>query len=388
MLSNIPRMNVISFLFHMQFFAAVTVPFFTEWGGLTFQETLLLQSWFVLCWAAFEVPTGAFADRFGRKKSIILGCFTVAAGAFIYGSIPDIRAFVLAEALWALGNAFISGADEAIIYDTLKTFRMQARSKKVFARYSMTLPLAFVIASPLGSIIASKYGLNYPMLFSGIPMIFAGLLALTLKEPAHGRRAQHKKSYISLIIDCASYIRKHPKLRPLVIDSVIGGVLLYYILWFYQVMLKNAGASIDSYGWVSAGMNIFSMVLLARLLQIEKILGKKNLIRATIIIPGIAFVWGAYTKNLALTLVLVFAIMGARALRGPLFSSYFNIHIESGRRATMLSAISMMGRISAALTNVAVGALMDWSVGGTMVAIGLAAVALAIFSGVSESHLE
>ena len=98
--------------------------------------------------------------------------------------------------------------------------------------------------------------------------------------------------------------------------------------------------------------------------------------------------WGAYTKNLALTLALIFVIMGMRAIRGPLFSSYFNIHIASGQRATMLSAISMIGRISAAILNVAVGALMDWSVSGTMVAIGLAAVALAVFSGVSEKDMK
>lgn len=387
MLANIRKMNAISFLFNFQFLAAVTIPFFTIWGGLNFRQTLFLQSWFLFWFFAFEVPTGAFADRFGRRKSIILGCFSTAIAAFIYGSIPNIYVFMFGEFLWALGGAFVSGADEAIIYDTLKTFRMRSRAKNIFAKYSMALPLAFIIASPLGSIIAVKFGLNYPMLFTGIPMLFAGVVAMTLKEPSRRIEAK-KRHYFAIIRQSVSYIRSHPKLRPLVIDSILGGTLLYYILWLYQVMLKNSGAGVGIYGWVASGMNIFSIILLTQILPLEKIFGKKNLIRATVFIPGLAFVAGAYITNLAVTIALIFAIMGFRQLRRPLFSSYFNIHLPSAKRATMLSAISMMGRILAAVLNLLVGAMMDWSVQGTMAAIGISAILLGIFSGVREGDLK
>ncbi len=367
----------------MHFLAAVTIPFFTIWGGLTFRETLLLQSLFIFAWAVFEVPTGAFADRFGRKKSIMLGCFSIALAAFIYGSIPNIYLFMLGEVLWALGLSFISGADEAIIYDTLKTLRRISDSKGVFARYSMSLSVAFIIASPIGSIIAAKFGLNYPMLFTAIPAAFAGFIALTLKEPKR-RVERAKKHYFAIMAESISYIRKHPKLRPLVVDSILGGTLLYYILWLYQVMLANSGAKIEQYGLVSAGMNIFSMIVLYRLAGLEKILGKENMIRATVFVPGIAFIAAAFTRNLAYTIALIFVIMAAWTARRPLFSSYFNAHIPSKSRATMLSSISMMGRILAAVLNVVVGAMMDWSVQGTMIAIGVAALGVAVFGGVRE----
>lgn len=386
MLANINKMNIIQFLFHLQFFAAVTVPFFTDWGGLDFKQVMLLQTWFLFWIFAFEVPTGAFADRFGRKKSIMLGCITVGFGAFVYGSIPNIYVFMLGEFLWALGTAFISGADEAIIYDTLKTFRMQPRSKKVFARYSMILSLAFIIASPIGSFIAAKFGLNYPMFFAGIPMALAGIVAMTLKEPK--RKIDKKKHYFTLIKESIAYIRKHPNLRPLVINSVLGGAMLYYILWLYQVMLKNAGANVSIYGWVSSGMNIFLILLLSQVARLESTLGRKNLIAATLVIPGIAFIAGAFTTNFFISVALIFLIFSSWGFRTPLFSSYFNVHIPSSNRATMLSAISMLGRILAAALNIAVGAMMDWSVQGTMVAIGAILVILGVLSGVRDSDLK
>lgn len=383
MLANIKKMNLIQLLINTHFFAAVTIPFFTVWGGLTFRETLLLQSLFIFSWAVFEVPTGAFADKFGRKKSISIGCFLVALAAFIYGSIPNIYIFMLGEVLWALGLSFISGADEAIIYDTLKTLRRQNDSKSVFARYSMVLSFAFIIAAPIGSIIAANFGLNYPMVFTGIPAAFAGFVAMTLKEPKR-EMARTKKHYFRIIAESISYIRKHPKLRPLVIDSILGGTMLYYILWLYQVMLASSGAAIAQYGWIASGMNIFVILLLWRITRLEKFFGKKNLIRVTVFIPGIAFIAGAFTTNLALTIALVFLIMGFRGLRTPLFSSYFNVHIPSERRATMLSAISMIGRFLAAALNIAVGAMMDWSVEGTMVAIGVSLVLLGVFGAVKD----
>ncbi|MBU4246123.1 MAG: MFS transporter [Nanoarchaeota archaeon] len=386
MLANIKKMNLIQFFINMHFLAAVTIPFFTVWGGLTFSETMLLQSLFIFAWAVFEVPTGAFADKFGRKKSIIIGCFSIALAAFIYGSVPNIYVFMLGEVLWALGLSFISGADEAIIYDTLKTLRRTNDSKSVFARYSMALSLAFIIASPIGSIIAVKFGMNYPMIFTGIPAVFAGFVAMTLKEPKR-KILRAKKHYFRIIAESISYIQNHPKLRPLVIDSILGGTMLYYILWLYQVMLANSGAEIFQYGWISAGMNIFAILLLSQIARLDAFFGKRNLIRATVLIPGIAFIAGAFTQNFAITIILIFAIMGFRGLRTPLFSSYFNIHIPSGKRATMLSAISMLGRFLAAALNLAVGIMMDWSVQGTMVSIGAVLLILGIFSGVRETDL-
>jgi hypothetical protein len=52
--SNIWKMYAISLLFYMHFIAAVLVPFFTEWGGISFSQGLILNFWYMFCVFIFE----------------------------------------------------------------------------------------------------------------------------------------------------------------------------------------------------------------------------------------------------------------------------------------------------------------------------------------------
>lgn len=81
-----------------------------------------------------EIPTGVIADRFGRKTSIILGSIVLSIAALIYGSIPNFYNFLLGEFLFAIGVALISGADKAILYDSLKENNQEHLSVKIFSK--------------------------------------------------------------------------------------------------------------------------------------------------------------------------------------------------------------------------------------------------------------
>jgi DHA3 family tetracycline resistance protein-like MFS transporter len=65
----------------------------------------------------FEVPTGVFADTFGRRRSVITGCVLMGAGFALDGAIPKFVAVLAAQAVWGVGYRFISGALEAWIAD-------------------------------------------------------------------------------------------------------------------------------------------------------------------------------------------------------------------------------------------------------------------------------
>jgi MFS family permease len=189
MKDNIGRMYLFQFFFGLYFLGGVIVPFFTDWSGLSFREITLLQAWFVFWMFALEVPTGAVADYFGRKASIIVGCIAFIFGIIIYGITPNFGFFMAGEFLWALSRALVSGADGAIVYDTLLEGNRADDSKKVFGRFRSFFLVGMAVGSPIGSIIAHYIGLREVMLFMILPACCALLVALTFREP----KRSHKK---------------------------------------------------------------------------------------------------------------------------------------------------------------------------------------------------
>ena len=85
-----------AFFKNFAFFSAVLVPFFTDWGHISIFQVQILQSWFAIWVFILEVPTGAVADKIGRKHSLTLGSSLIALATIVYGSIPSFTIFLLA----------------------------------------------------------------------------------------------------------------------------------------------------------------------------------------------------------------------------------------------------------------------------------------------------
>ena len=171
------RYYIFTFLRDFSLFSAVLVPFYTQWGGISLTQVQILQSWFMFWIFVLEIPTGAIADYLGRKYSLAFGAFIVTIGALVYGSSQSFGLFLLGEFLFATSVALTSGADKALLYDALKEVGKESESKKIFGRAHAITLLGVGLAAPVGSFIASKFGLNAPMLFSSIPYFLAAIVA-------------------------------------------------------------------------------------------------------------------------------------------------------------------------------------------------------------------
>src|SRR4030095_1779323 len=125
--------------------------------------------------------TGGGADRFGRKASIALGCAAGSLGVAVYTSTPRLGVFLVAEVLLALSMALQSGADEALLYESLED-RSPARAQRAFARAESWKLAGIVAAALVGSVLATRLGLGLrgTFAFQALPMGAAVLVALSL----------------------------------------------------------------------------------------------------------------------------------------------------------------------------------------------------------------
>lgn len=384
---NITKAYIFKFLTMFHLIAGVIIPFFTVWGGLKFSQVMILQAFYTITIFLFEVPTGAIADRFGRKTSLVLAGLVTGIAAIIYGSYPNFWVFMLGEALWGLGVALISGADQAIVYDSLKELGEENRSKKILGRWQSLGSFAIMIAAPIGSMIAKYWGLRFTIIFMAIPFFLASILAMTFKETQMGRR-ERTATYLQTIIEGGKYLKQHKILQILTFDLISISALSFFIVLIYQVVLGRLNVAIQWFGFVCAMMTILEVIVLNNFSRLDKLFGgKRNYTFLTALIIGISFITMGITKNVVLALVVISLIAAFGLTRGALFQNYMNKHIESHNRATVLSLVSMLYNLSLAFLNVIWGYMVDWNMTMTLIIIGSMTIGLALFSKVEESYL-
>jgi len=385
--SNIKRMYLFNFLLNMHFVAGVLVPFMTQWGNISFSQIMLLQSFFMISIFALEVPTGAVADYLGRKTSLILSAIVHSLAALVYASYPSFYVFMLGEFLWALGAALLSGADSAMVYDTLKTEGGEIESKSIFGRMQSSMLAAIMISAPMGSMIAATVGLRYSMMMLSLPCFLAAIVGLSLEEPAIFTEKK-EKNYLGTIREGFSYFRHHRVLRILAFDSIFIGNLLFMIIWMYQPMLTELKVSIFFFGFVSAGMTLTEIGILNNFARIENFLGsKRRYILFSAILPGMGMILISINSLVPITVILIFIVGGFGLTRVTLYQSYMNKYIDSHNRATVLSTISMISVLVRSVSYPIYGLLIEWSLRNTFLMIGILALAFALISRVREEHL-
>src|SRR3989344_9619325 len=77
--------------------------------GFSYSRIFILAAVYMLMFILFEIPSGAFADLLGRKKSIALGCLLLTLGAITSGLSNNFWQLFLSFFLWAAGFSCISG---------------------------------------------------------------------------------------------------------------------------------------------------------------------------------------------------------------------------------------------------------------------------------------
>ena len=102
----------------LSIFPAFMVLYFRELGFSFFQLSLLLAAipFFSLI---FEIPTGAIADLYGRKFSVVLGVFLQAVGFLLLFFFTNYYSLILIMAFLGIASTLVSGAEEAWITDLI-----------------------------------------------------------------------------------------------------------------------------------------------------------------------------------------------------------------------------------------------------------------------------
>ncbi len=339
--NNIKKFYTFSFLRELLFIIPVVVLFWQE-NGLSLTRIMILQAIYTLSIALFEVPTGVFADKIGRKQSLSIGAFILLAAAIVYSAGYNFWQFALAEIIWGLGVTFTSGADSAFVYDTLKQTRKKHDFKKIWGHAKSLEYLAAGIAAVLGGFVAT-YSLRLNWVLVAFSMLFLFFVSLSFQEPKHYKKLKPKKYWVHTV-ECFKESLTNRNLLFLLLFSSLLSTMWGVALWFYQPYMNQSGLKITYFGLVWASFSVFSIIGSKYAYKIEEKLKEKLSFWLIIFANVLSLIFMSYWF-VVWGFIFIFMQQFIRGFANPLLQDYTNKHLTSEKRATLLSIQNLSGKL-------------------------------------------
>lgn len=349
------------FISHLVYFApAFWIIFFNE--NFTLTQISILFSVLAISTFIFEIPTGAFADLFGRKSSTLFAYVMLSFLLPLFIFIHNFYWLILLFTLWGLFGTFYSGARDAWTVDNLKYYKRKDLMHNYFLKEHSLIMLGMFLSGILGSFIVAKLTINSIWIFAGLSWLLSFLLLLPVKEHklTKEKKTNFKKLY-SQSKKAINYSLKHKVLSFLILAGFFiifrdsfGGELIW------QPFLKELGFPIYAFGFLfSASMILGSIAPLVSKPLLKKCKSEKNyLIFLTVISMILSF--GVIIINNFYTGV-IFMLLGLFVINLfiPIENSFMQRFIPSKKRATILSFNSMIISLAYAVSYPLAGLIAD-----------------------------
>ncbi len=345
-------------LFFMPIFIIV---YFRDLGFSLFQISIL-TSMMPLFMLLFEIPTGAFADVYGRKKSVLLGAVIQGIAITSIFFLKDYFALLFSFALLGIGTTFNSGAREAWIVDLIKSKKI-VQLHDFFVKTSSLDSFGLVVSGLIGAFLVKNFGLSIIWIVAGLSFFMTLAILSFAEEKYVKKRVQIKKLFSNLFrksVDALNYSRKHHVLKHFLIAMSILTVAnvfngdLGWIKFLQELGLKDY---FFGYLWSLMALGgVFAPLLASKLIKKNK--ERKFLIEMLILSIILTALIIFVSQAIFAALILIAAVFLWRMI-APAERVYFHRFIPTKSRATIGSLESMLMSIMGLIALPIVGLSVD-----------------------------
>ncbi len=353
---NIPLLFAITFFQHF-IFAYVIERLFALERGMTVLYVVYTEMLYALAVAALEIPSGVLADRFGRKPLLLVGALS---GVLEFGIL------IFAEGFWlfglsaltaAVGGACMSGAWNALLFDTMTARGRADAFERTLGRLSVTRNAAALIGGFGGAAIAEQFGLTTPYWISAGCCAAALLLTLFLKEPtATAREHEAGPTPREIVRTAVRFFRTHADMRRMALHAAFVGACYVYMDEFWQIQFMKTGFPLALFGVVMAANVAVQMPGALVSAKLLKRLSHRAVIRLSFGCAALGLLLAAATGGIPGLVGLCLANFAISVME-PARDGALHRSAAPEARATIESAMSLCQRALTFAVGIAFGAL-------------------------------
>jgi hypothetical protein len=370
MKQNIKLLYGFSFCDQFMIVIPLLVPYLGT-KGIGMGQFMELQAVFALVIVCGEVPTGLLSDKWGRRKTLLLGSVLKAASFSLLPLWSGFEGFLFYHLTMGIALSLISGGDVAFLYDSHLTSGGKAsQGTRILGNAQLAKQTGVAVSALLGGAIGSlsyDYLLWLNAVLGWIPVLFVFRLSES-PAPANGQRRQA----VGLKEILSTILVRDGATRLVFLNMVAAGVLGLVMAWTNQRYWQDSGVPLIYFGVLWAGNNLIAGIAGKATALAAARYGQRALLAAAGILPIVAllgmssfFGWGGILLGLLIPV--------SWGLGDVLFLDALNQRIPTAIRATVNSMASLCIRAIFSL----LGPLVGYGIDGWGLSLVLAAAAVA-----------
>lgn len=337
--------------------------------GITQGEIGILQSFLFFSSVALEVPSGLFADRYGRKFSLaisFLGLFISGVGFLLFSSFAP---FAIIFCLFGASIAMSSGSDRALLYDNLLAEHRTEEYPKILSRARAIGAVSLGFSMLLGGVLQSTLSWSSVYIFFAISKLIGAIIVIFIPEiklppislPPNKRSDINNEKPEKIFTLLINFFRskKGAFLIPLFIGYALFELSTIPLFIYGQPFFSMQDLEVPIIAGIYAAVEAISagMFMVAGFICSRFSLGTIAFSTTTIV----TFLLFILSLNIGtITSISTFLlIMSLPAIYETSYETYIHEHVESRIRASCLSVANLVNSVIIGISYTVFGGLLD-----------------------------
>jgi MFS family permease len=314
-----------------------------------------------------QIPFGLWADRFDRKKLILIGLLLFVIGGAVAAQATNIW--------WVIIGRFLQGAGaiSAVVMALLSDLVRDEHRTRAMAVVGMSIGISFAIAFVLGPWVADIFGLSGLFWVTSVMGIAAMLLCVWRVPRARQAQRQLPPHYMIHLREMLAV----PELRRLNIGIFTLHLVMTACFVSLPPLLVAAGLPVSQHGWLYLPVMLIAFIaLIPAVIIAEKKHRMREVYLSAVVLLFVAMIALAFAhKGLVALIISVALFFFAFNLLEALLPSLVSKISPAGGKGTAMGIYSTSQFLGAFLGGVTGGALHQWQHGsGLFLVLAVATV--------------
>lgn len=326
-------------------------------GNMSLPHIYFMEAVVILGLIFLEIPTGALADRIGRKRTMVLGGIFLILESIWFAAMNSPFDVWGANLTWVVGFVLCSGANSALLYDSLKALRREHEFKKFNGRALGAKLLVTAFTSLVAGFLA-EIDLRLPMMLC-VPGMFVSLgIVLKMYEPPITKKVK-ERGFVDIMKVSVLFVANNKSLKWIVLFSALLATASKVWFFTYNPYFELVELPVKYFGVLFFALNIIAWIFSKYAHEIEKYIGEfRSILLMLFCVTVPVILMGTFVTVLAVPLVLIQNVK--RGLFTPFVSDFIHKRIDSDVRATVDSIKSSVKGLSEFLGLALFGTLLTY----------------------------